>query len=1000
MRPAAEGAGFEPAVRVNGLRFSRPVHSTALPPLRAAYSKTDADAPVRRARGAGTGRVRGWLRTFIRGRGCRPWEGRGAAIVPSALRIGGRPLRSHRLLLGALALLVVLALVDVAVGLVLFVPLFVLAPVVVALRGGPEETAVAGSAAVVLAVVSGAWNDALGTGRWWVGLLLVAVGSLAALLAAVTRLRLQRDAERLELLVELGQRATGRTVDEAAERIGDLLVPAIADACLIELTSDDGARRAVCAEGETVEALTEASGPPLALSVPLRTRGRTIGTLRMGVDGRGRRYGPGDLRFAEVLAGRVALALENAGLNAELEDAERRFRAIVDGMFDGVTVRAADGRLVYANDAAIDVLRVDSRDDLRDKQPGEMLAMFEAYDEAGRPVMLDQLPGVRAWNLDHDPEPMIVRNVVRATGEQRWLLSKAISIRDADGRPIYVVNFTEDVTAVKRAELAQRVLAEAGRVLVSSLDYAETLQQVAMLAVPDLADWCGADMPGRGGLIEPVAIGHVDAERVAIARELRSRYPVRMDEPDGLAAVMRGDAPHYLVHETPDEALVAFAADERHLELMRDVGFNSIMVVPMVGRLGIVGTLTFVSALPRRFDDDDLELAIELGRRAGIAVENARLYSERADIAHTLQVALVPDPVPLAPGWDVAALYRPAGEATEAGGDFYDMVRTDDGWLVVMGDVAGKGARAASLTALARYTLRTAAMLTGDPAAALAALNSGLMRRQDVAYCTAALVALEEDGDGTRARARVFSAGHPLPVLLSGGTARELGRSGPLLGAIEGADWPSEEFVIGAGDRLVLYTDGVTDARGEEDRFGDHRLLELLSGVDGAPPAEVVRMIDGALQGFQAGPQRDDTALLAVARLEPGELALAGGPEAVSLARTAIRVRLEGDLPEERLGDVVLMTSELVTNAIRHGGAAGPDDRIRIRAMRRGRRARIEVCDDGPGVAEPPAAPPTEGGMGLELVDRLADAWGMDRRGPTTLVWFEVEPNRPGAPVH
>src|SRR4051795_5797025 len=247
----------------------------------------------------------------------------------------------------------------------------------------------------------------------------------------------------------------------------------------------------------------------------------------------------------------------------------------------------------------------------------------------------------------------------------------------------------------------------------------------------------------------------------------RRRHPGGRGGPRGLGAVMGGDAPPYLVHETPDEALVAFAADERHLELMRDVGFNSIMVVPMVGRLGIVGTLTFVSALPRRFDDDDLELAIELGRRAGIAVENARLYSERADIAHTLQVALVPDPVPLAPGWDVAALYRPAGETTEAGGDFYDMVRTDDGWLVVIGDVAGKGAQAASLTGLARYTLRTAAMLTGDPAAALAALNAGLMRRADVAYCTAAVVAPVEDGDAAdaRARARVFSAGPPLPVL-------------------------------------------------------------------------------------------------------------------------------------------------------------------------------------------------------------------------------------------
>jgi len=941
-----------------------------------------------------------WLRTLNRSSEGRPWQDPAAAIVPTALRIGRSPLRSHRLVLGALALLVVLALVDLAVGLVLFVPLFVLAPVAVALRGTPSETAVAGGTAVALAILSGAWNDALGTGRWWVGLLLVAVGSLAALLAAVTRLRLQRDAERLELLVELGDGAPGATVEETAGRIGELLVPALADACLIELSSDDGARRVVCARGENAAALTDASKPPSALSAPLSTRGRAIGTLRMGVGSSKRRFGLRDLRFAEVLAGRVALALENAGLSAELEDAERRFRAIVDGMLDGVTVRAADGRLVYANDAALDLLRIDSRADLREREPGAMMAMFDVIDEQGRPVQLDQLPGVRAWNLDDDPEPMVVRNVVRATGEQRWLLSKAIAIRGADGAPLYVVNFTEDVTAVKRAELAQRVLAEAGRVLVSSLDYAETLQQVARLAVPDLADWCGVDMPGRTGRIEPVAISHVDPEKVAIGRELRARYPVRMDEPEGLAAVMRGDAPYYVVDETPDAALVAFAADERHLELMRGVGFNSIMVVPVVGRSGVVGTLTFVSALPRRFDEDDLALALELGRRAGVAVENARLYSERADIAHTLQIALVPDPVPLAPGWDVAALYRPAGEATEAGGDFYDMVRTEDGWLVVMGDVAGKGARAASLTALARYTLRTAAMLTGDPAAALAALNSGLMRRHDVAYCTAALVSLEEDGDGG-ARARIFSAGHPLPVLLSGGAARELGTSGPLLGALESADWPGEEVVLGAGDRLVLYTDGVTDARGADDRFGDHRLLELLSGVDGAAPAELVQAIDGALRSFEAGPQRDDTALLAVGRLQPGELALAGGPEAVSLARAAVRARLEDDLPPERLGDVLLMTSELVTNAIRHGGASGPGDRVRVRALSHGARARIEVRDDGPGFpAHRAPEPPAEGCMGLELVNRLADAWGTDRRGHTTVVWFEVEPDRPGPQVH
>jgi PAS domain-containing protein len=332
--------------------------------------------------------------------------------VPSPPRIGRRSPRSRRLLLGALGLLVALGLVDLLIGSVIFVPLFVLAPLVVALRGTPSETAIAAAGALAMAVVSGTWNSALGTGRWWVGLLLVAVGGLGATAAAATRRRLERDAARLELLVELGDAASDAAVDETAARLGELLVPAVGDVCVIELAGDDGARRVVCARAvdelgpdaaarlAAEPALAVAPDEPALLDpvsgsnvtlrscvgVPLHARGRTIGTLRLGVGPSGRRFGPRDLRFAEVLADGVALALENAGLSAELVDAERRFRAIVDGMLDGVTVRAADGRLVYANDAAIDLLRAPSREMLRGLAPGETMARFEVYDEHGRPV--------------------------------------------------------------------------------------------------------------------------------------------------------------------------------------------------------------------------------------------------------------------------------------------------------------------------------------------------------------------------------------------------------------------------------------------------------------------------------------------------------------------------------------------------------------------------------------------------------------------------------------
>src|SRR5262249_31777895 len=208
----------------------------------------------------------------------------------------------------------------------------------VALRGGVGETAVAGAGALAMAILSGTWNSALGTGRWWVALLLVTVGGLAAIAAAATRLRLERDARRLELLVALGDSTSGATVEDTAERLGDLLVPAIADACVIELAEEGEERRVVCSRAAgspdgvaaallAAHAALDASldeptlvdpvpqgrpGLRSGIGVPLHARARRIGTLRLGVGPSGRRFGPRDLRFAEVLADGVALALENA----------------------------------------------------------------------------------------------------------------------------------------------------------------------------------------------------------------------------------------------------------------------------------------------------------------------------------------------------------------------------------------------------------------------------------------------------------------------------------------------------------------------------------------------------------------------------------------------------------------------------------------------------------------------------------------------------------------
>jgi serine phosphatase RsbU (regulator of sigma subunit) len=203
-------------------------------------------------------------------------------------------------------------------------------------------------------------------------------------------------------------------------------------------------------------------------------------------------------------------------------------------------------------------------------------------------------------------------------------------------------------------------------------------------------------------------------------------------------------------------------------------------------------------------------------------------------------------------------LYRPAGEENLVGGDFYDAIATPTGWMLLVGDVTGRGADAAALTGQARHTLRTAGALLGDPDAALEQLNRALAQRSELTPCTVALVHITPD----LATASVRCAGHPQPLLVRDGDPRTVGHFGPMLGAWPDSRWRADAVALRPGDVLVLYSDGVTDTVGADGRFGDERLLEALRGVRDADGA--VAAIDAALNAFQQGPQADDTAVLAI----------------------------------------------------------------------------------------------------------------------------------------
>ena len=185
---------------------------------------------------------------------------------------------------------------------------------------------------------------------------------------------------------------------------------------------------------------------------------------------------------------------------------------------------------------------------------------------------------------------------------------------DAAGNVLYAVNVWQEATAQKRAEAAQRFLAEAGEALASSLDVEATLANIARLAVPRLADWCVVHLVQPDGSVSQLAVAHIDPERVAWARWLQDRYPDDPDTDQGVVRVARTGLPQ-IISEVTDEMLVAAARDPEHLAILRLVGFTSVMIVPMIARERSVGVITFVTAESRyRYDERDLELTQELAR--------------------------------------------------------------------------------------------------------------------------------------------------------------------------------------------------------------------------------------------------------------------------------------------------------------------------------------------------------------------------------------------------
>jgi serine phosphatase RsbU (regulator of sigma subunit) len=535
-------------------------------------------------------------------------------------------------------------------------------------------------------------------------------------------------------------------------------------------------------------------------------------------------------------------------------------------------------RLRHANAALMLMTRADGADPVA-TAPSELLG------ELG-----EQLERLLAGVLATET-PVVARSVrgttpVSPDAEVEWIGAYYPVFRE-DGEVLGVAGLLRESTSARPAADLQRALhealiarteaetarartafiAEAGARMATSMDATQALRRLARAAVPEAADWCTISMIDREGRLEPVAVAHWDEGQESLLWAMVAGRPIHIDDPEGPAKALRLGEP--VLDEVVDDAdLRAIAQDERHLAQMRKLGVTSTLIVPLRSPQRPIGTITLAySGSGRRYGVEDVTMAEALAAWAGLHVENARLYTERSVIATTLQEGLLPAELPEVPGVDLAVRYQPAGEQNQVGGDFYDVFPTHDGrWAAVIGDVSGKGASAAALTALARHTLFAAALRGDDAVASLRLLNDAMLRRggggAGTHFCTVVMAELRREAGGGLS-VRMANGGHLAPyVVRADGSVEETGAGGTLIGVVDHPELPPQELTLRPGDLLVAFTDGATELRGLDPGDGERVLRESLAAHAGEPAAAVAAAIERAIVGAAGGELSDDFALL------------------------------------------------------------------------------------------------------------------------------------------
>ncbi|MFJ5834468.1 SpoIIE family protein phosphatase [Streptomyces sp. NPDC093089] len=467
---------------------------------------------------------------------------------------------------------------------------------------------------------------------------------------------------------------------------------------------------------------------------------------------------------------------------------------------------------------------------------------------------------------------------VAAEAANRYSNEEALRLQFAADRIALAVESARlgELERLRRGSLS--FLVEASDLLAGTLDRDQTLALMAQMTVPTLATWCAvytiADQSSDPYLSYVL---HEDEDRIDGLKDLLSSIAPPDPVPTLGARVWTapGDAAHRAALTASVRALDHPASPlssgiDTTLATAGTVAGETV-VLPLVARNRVIGMLTLGRPSEDHFRQEILELAEDLSRRAALALDNARLYSERVAISQSLQRSLLPPGLPEIPGVEVDVIYRAAGEGNEVGGDFYDLFPIRDGaYGFAIGDVCGTGPQAAAVTGLARHALRLLAREGFGGPAVLERLNAAILDEGDRSrFLTLLYGEMRPQPDGS-AILKVVCAGHPLPLRLRpDGTVEPAAEPQPLLGVMDDLELYEQTVTLDPGDVLLCVTDGVTERREGTRMLGDDGLAEVLKTCTGLTAGAVASRILRAVERFAQAPASDDMAILAMRLREP-----------------------------------------------------------------------------------------------------------------------------------